>query len=86
VLGLDRPLSTNLIVPSKAFQVIVNKNLTRCNSRKSDLFYCNVILHVSGAHSTHHQEYRKLYPIRPTLEGSSCTDIMTCTGGCGYSF
>ena len=20
------------------------------------------------------------------LEGSSCTDIMTCTGGCGYSF
>jgi len=21
-----------------------------------------------------------------TLEGSSCTGIMTCTGGCGYSF
>ena len=21
-----------------------------------------------------------------TLEGSSCTDIMTCNGGCGYSF
>ena len=21
-----------------------------------------------------------------TLEGSSCTDIMNCTGGCGYSF
>jgi len=21
-----------------------------------------------------------------TLEGSSCTDFMTCTGGCGYSF
>jgi len=21
-----------------------------------------------------------------TLEGSSCTDIMTCTVGCGYSF
>jgi len=21
-----------------------------------------------------------------TLEGSSCTDIMTCAGGCGYSF
>jgi len=20
------------------------------------------------------------------LEGSSCTSIMTCTGGCGYSF
>jgi len=21
-----------------------------------------------------------------TLQGSSCTGIMTCTGGCGYSF
>ena len=20
------------------------------------------------------------------MEGSSCTSIMTCTGGCGYSF
>ena len=26
------------------------------------------------------------WPDRATLEGSSCTDIMTCTGGCGYSF
>jgi len=25
-------------------------------------------------------------PDRATLEGSSCTSIMTCTGGCGYSF
>jgi len=25
-------------------------------------------------------------PDDATLEGSSCTDIMTCTGGCGYSF
>jgi len=24
--------------------------------------------------------------VRCTLEGSSSTDIMTCTGGCGYSF
>jgi len=24
--------------------------------------------------------------IGATLEGRSCTDIMTCTGGCGYSF
>jgi len=23
---------------------------------------------------------------RATLEGSSCTDIMTCPGGSGYSF
>ena len=25
-------------------------------------------------------------PDQATLEGSSCTDTMTCTGGCGYSF
>jgi len=25
-------------------------------------------------------------PDQATLEGSSCTDIMACTGGCGYSF
>jgi len=25
-------------------------------------------------------------PDLATLEGSSWTDIMTCTGGCGYSF
>jgi len=24
--------------------------------------------------------------LQATLEGSSCTSIMTCTGGCGYSF
>jgi len=32
---------------------------------------------------------KSLYMFRadlPTLKGSSCTDIMTCTGGCGYSF
>ena len=25
-------------------------------------------------------------PDLATLEGRSCTDFMTCTGGCGYSF
>jgi len=25
-------------------------------------------------------------PDQTTLEGSSCTSIMTCTGGCDYSF
>ena len=25
-------------------------------------------------------------PDLATLKGSSCTDIMTCTGGCGYNF
>ena len=33
-----------------------------------------------GYHRTHHS------PDLATLEGSSYTDIMTCTGGCGYSF
>ena len=28
----------------------------------------------------------KIQPDRATSEGSSCTSIMTCTGGCGYSF
>jgi len=26
----------------------LNKNLTRCNSMQSDLFYCKVTLHVSA--------------------------------------
>ena len=52
-----------------------------------------------GCHHTHHQGYYKLYTYFPptwpdrdcspdlaTLEGSRCTDIMTCTGGCGYNF
>jgi len=26
------------------------------------------------------------WPDLGTLEGSNCTDIMTCAGGCGYSF
>jgi len=27
-----------------------------------------------------------MWPNQATLEGSSYTDIMTCTGGCGYTF
>jgi len=30
--------------------------------------------------------YFPLWPDQAMLEGSSCTSIMTCTGGCGYSF
>ena len=29
---------------------------------------------------------RDRWPDQATLEGSSCTSIMTCTGGCSYSF
>jgi len=39
------------------------------------------------------QQYADIYllqshssPDQATLEGSSCTYIMTCTGGCSYSF
>jgi len=38
------------------------------------------------------QQYADIYllqshsTLQATLEASSCNDIMTCTGGCGYSF
>jgi len=31
------------------------------------------------------QQYADIYD-QAMLEGSSCTSIMTCTGGCDYSF
>jgi len=43
--------------------------------------YCKVTLHVSGVTAPIIRS-----PDQATLEGSSCADIMTCTGGCGYSF
>jgi len=61
--------------------------------------YCKVTLHVSGVtapiirstkNCNHSLRYVQLLPSnvadQATLEGSSCTSIMTCTGGCGYSF
>jgi len=60
--------------------------------------YCKVSLHASGVtapiiRSTKNCNRNLWYSYFPptwsdqaTLEGSSCTDIMTCTGGCGYSF
>ena len=33
----------------------------RCSCSQSILFHCRVILHVSAAFHTHHQEYIKLY-------------------------
>ena len=66
---------------------------------QSGLFYCTVTLHVSGVtapiiRSTkncnrslrYSVDISGLSPDLATLEGSSCTDIMTCTGGYGYSF
>jgi len=42
---------------------------------------------ASGAgHNTGTATSPQTWPDRDTLEGSSCTDIMTCTGGCGYRF
>jgi len=37
------------------------------------------------ATSLQHGQIRISYDLT-TLEGRSCTDIMTCTRGCGYSF
>ena len=68
---------------------------------QSNLFYCKITLHVSGdtapiirstKNCNRSLRYVQLLPSNvaspdlATLEGSSCTDIMTCTGGCGYSF
>ena len=66
--------------------------------------YCEITLHVSGVHRTHHQEYIKL-KLQPlvqvlaseqqpssnmanlaTMEEGCCSDTMTCTKGCSYSF
>ena len=79
-------------------EIHVNKSPTRCNSMQSDLFHCKVTLHVSGVtapiirstkncnRSLRHSYFPPKWPDLATLEGSSCTDIMTCNGGCGYSF
>jgi len=62
--------------------------------------YCKVTLHISGVTApiirstknyNRNLRYRYSYfpptwPDQATLEGSSCTSLMTCTGGCGYSF
>jgi len=58
----------------------VNKNPTRCNSMQI-FIYCKATLHVSGVTAPIIRS-----PDQATLEGSSCTSIMTCTGGYGYSF
>ena len=76
---------------------IANKNPTRCNSMQI-FIYCKVTLHVSGVkapiirstkncnRSLRYSYFPPTWPDQATLEGSSCTSIMTCTGGCGYSF
>ena len=66
---------------------ILNKNPTRRNSMQSGLFYCKITLHVSGVTvPIIRRPDRDCSPDQATLKGSSCADIMTCTGGYGYSF
>jgi len=62
--------------------------------------HCKVTLHVSGVTAPIIRSTKKCNrnlrilttrfaqtsPDLATLEGSSCTRIMTCAGGCGYSF
>jgi hypothetical protein len=70
------------------------------------IYFCKIILHISGVNRTHHQEYIKLtaasgtattflqrgqilpptWPDLATLEEGFCSDTMTCTRGCSYSF
>ena len=58
----------------------------------ADIYLLQNLSTCFGCDRTHHQEYkncnRSLWysPDLATLEGSSSTGIMTCTGGCGYSF
>ena len=52
---------------------------------QSNLFYCKITLHVSGVTSPIIRSAKNC-PDLAMLEGSSFTDIMTCTGGCGYIF
>ena len=52
----------------------INKNPTRYNSMSSDLFYCRFTLQVIISV----QLLPSNVAYQATLEGSSCTDIMTC--------
>jgi len=45
-----------------------------------------VLKTVTAASGTVHNTGKATWPDQATLEGSSCSDNMTCTGGCGYSF
>jgi len=69
--------------------------------KAANLLFCEFILHVSGFNQTHHQDTQNCnYSLRycaatslqrcqaslATLEGGSCTENMTSTGGCSYSF
>ena len=70
------------------------KNPTRYNSMQI-FIHCKFTLHVSGVtapiirsikNCNRNLRYSYFPGLQATLEGSSCTSIMNCTGGCGYSF
>jgi len=63
----------------------VNKYPTRCNSMQI-FVYCIVTLHVSGVTAPIIRSTKNCNRNQATLEVRSCTRIITCTGGCGYSF
>jgi len=97
-LHLGRFQEESLVIDNNSlFSFNVNKNPTRCNSMQI-FIHCKVTLHVSGVtapiiritkncnHSLRYSYFPPTWPDQATLEGISCTIIMTCTGGCGYSF
>jgi len=48
-----------------------------------DTYFPNNLRNIGTATSL---QRGQIGPDLATLQGSICTDIMTCTGGCGYSF
>ena len=74
-------INYKLVVPCILIQCEQKSN--RCDS--TQIFsHCKTTLHVSGV--TAPIIRRRRSPDQTTLEGSSDTSSMTCTGGCGYSF
>jgi len=87
----SKRLMNNELSHDKRFlnvNINVNKSPTRCDSMQI-FIYCKVTLYVSGVTAPNIRSRVRVAQTSPdqaTLEGSSCTGTMTCTGGCGYSF
>jgi len=76
---------------NSAFQGLIQQDATvwRYLFTAKSLYMFQVSQHPSSGRTGHNigtAASLQRGQIGTTLEGSSCTDIMACTGGCGYSF